>query len=75
MAYAHSTTNSSSAAHGSFMDRIARVIGALQEAYRRRALFIATCNELAHLSDRDLADIGIHRSMIGRIARDAAYSK
>ncbi len=33
----------------------------------------STLNDLAQLSDRDLADIGVHRANLGEIARDAAY--
>ena len=39
-------------------------------AWRR---YGATVNELAHLSDRELADIGITRSDIPRIAWDSAH--
>lgn len=35
-------------------------------AYRR------TLDELSQLSDRDLADMGMHRSTIGDVAREAA---
>jgi len=34
----------------------------------------AAMNELSHLSDRELADIGISRSDIHRIAREHAHS-
>lgn len=71
MAYAHSNTT----AHGGFFDRISRVISALKDARRRQALYAVTRSELANLTDRDLADLGIHRSMITRIAREAAYRK
>lgn len=43
------------------------------DAWRaRRALFRQTYDELAALSDRELADIGLHRTEIGRVAREAA---
>lgn len=38
----------------------------------RRAVFVQTREELMRLSDRDLADLGIHRSNIVAIAREAA---
>ena len=41
----------------------------------RRAIFRQTVNELNGLSDRELADLGIHRLDINRIARDAAARK
>ena len=43
-------------------------------AYRaRRQVFRSTHWELSALSDRDLADLGLARSEIGRIAYQAAY--
>ncbi|QFT59804.1 hypothetical protein FIU94_13305 [Sulfitobacter sp. THAF37] len=39
---------------------------------KRRAIYRRTFNELAALGDRDLADIGIHRSHIRRAARETA---
>jgi len=41
-------------------------------ARQRRAVFQKTWAELHALSDRDLADLGIARSEIGGLARDAA---
>lgn len=38
-------------------------------AYR---LYRATLAELSALSDRDLSDLGLHRSMIEDVAREAA---
>ena len=46
---------------------------ALREEQRRRRLYTRTQAELASLSDRDLADIGISRLQIRDIAREAAY--
>jgi uncharacterized protein YjiS (DUF1127 family) len=45
-------------------------LGAWRE---RRAIFNNTVAELNALTDRDLADLGIPRTDIRRIARDAAY--
>lgn len=36
-------------------------------------LYRSTIEELAQLTDRDLADLGIHRSMLRDIARRAVY--
>jgi uncharacterized protein YjiS (DUF1127 family) len=55
----------------SLADRANALFATLNEAYTRRKLFTATYNELQSLSNRELADLGIHRSMIKRIALDA----
>lgn len=46
---------------------------ALVEWRRRLALFTRTVDELNHLTDRDLADLGIPRADIRAIAREAAF--
>lgn len=52
--------------------RIQHLRAAYKLAQKRRAVFRRTFNELAGLSDRELADIGIPRSYIRRAAREAA---
>ena len=47
--------------------------GRFAEWRRRRALFASTVHELTHLTDRDLADLGIPRADIRAIAREAAF--
>lgn len=47
-----------------------RVRAAMMESRRRREKYSRTVRELASLSDRDLWDIGFHRSDIPRIARE-----
>ena len=42
---------------------------------QRRRVYVQTVAELEALSDRDLADLGLHRSMISAVAKDAAYGK
>ncbi|MEP3668229.1 MAG: DUF1127 domain-containing protein [Roseibium sp.] len=37
---------------------------------KQRKLRVKTFNDLHQLSDRELNDIGLHRSEIGRIARE-----
>jgi uncharacterized protein YjiS (DUF1127 family) len=44
----------------------------LGAALERRRIYRTTLTELRALSDRDLADLGLHRSMIKRIALEAA---
>jgi uncharacterized protein YjiS (DUF1127 family) len=45
----------------------------LAERAAKYRTYRATLNELGALSDRDLADLGLHRAMIADVARDAAY--
>ena len=49
------------------------VFDTIREGYRSRAIYNRTVSELNALSDRELADIGISRSMITRVALEAAY--
>lgn len=44
----------------------------LRRAQERRKVYKDTFHELSQLTDRDLADLGIPRSNIGRLAREAA---
>lgn len=53
-------------------DRLSAYVKAIKDAYARRRLYSRTLAELRALSDRDLADLGIHRSMIRRLALEAA---
>ncbi|PVH30422.1 DUF1127 domain-containing protein [Pararhodobacter oceanensis] len=48
---------------------------ALSAAWSRSRTFTRTYNELNALSTRDLQDLGIHRSMISRLAHEAAYGR
>ncbi|MCK0119424.1 MAG: DUF1127 domain-containing protein [Yoonia sp.] len=53
-------------------DRATALFANISEAYAQRKLYKTTYNELQSLTNRELADLGIHRSMIKRIALDAA---
>jgi len=44
----------------------------LVEAHAKRKLYRVTKAELSNLTNRDLADLGINRSMINRLALEAA---
>ena len=44
-------------------------------ALARRAVYAQTLRELNSLSDRELADLGVHATQITDIAREAAYGK
>ncbi len=58
---------------GTLGDKIAAFWTNALEARAKRAVYNQTVRELNHLSGRELADLGIHRSMIRRIAYEAAY--
>ena len=71
MAYVNSTR----AASSSFSDRFFAVTKYVQAALVRRRMFSQTARELNALTDRELADLGIHRASIRQIAIQAAYGK
>ena len=71
MAYVNSTR----AASSSFSDRFFAVTKYVQSALVRRRMFNQTARELNALTDRELADLGIHRASIRQIAIQAAYGK
>ena len=50
----------------------ADMIAALRGARARHALYVATRDELFALSDRELADIGVAREEIPRVARETS---
>lgn len=53
--------------------RFATTMNSLRVRMGRYRVYRRTLNELERLSDRDLADLGLTRSMIGSVAADAAY--
>jgi uncharacterized protein YjiS (DUF1127 family) len=56
-------------------ERLAQLTKSFREAQARRALYSRTVRELRALSDRDLADFGLHRANIEEVAHEAAYGK
>jgi uncharacterized protein YjiS (DUF1127 family) len=68
-AIAHTHT----AAAPGFAGRLLAAIQHMQENRARRAIYRQTVRELNVLTDRDLADLGINRAMIGRLAHEAAW--
>lgn len=54
---------------------IVDAVAALRAAWDRSRVYMRTYNELSALSTRELADLGISRSMISRLAYEAAYSR
>jgi uncharacterized protein YjiS (DUF1127 family) len=67
--------NTSSTAGFGLMDRIANLVKSTKESLHRRRVYTQTVSELRALSTRELNDLGINRSMITRIALEAAYGK
>jgi uncharacterized protein YjiS (DUF1127 family) len=53
---------------GSLRWRLAQMLSAVKAAKQRRDLYLSTLSELRALSDRELADLGIPRAHIRRIA-------
>lgn len=72
MAYVNSSLRSDVL---SFRELVAHPLAALKLMAQRRRVYVQTLTELRALSDRDLADLGLHRSMISAVAKDAAYGK
>lgn len=56
-------------------DRVVAVVASIRDAVRRRAVYRQTLRELNALTERDLSDLGLHKSMIHHVAREAAYGK
>jgi uncharacterized protein YjiS (DUF1127 family) len=69
MAYVNTNIQSS------ILSRISAATSNMMAALRKRQVYLTTMRELNGLSDRDLSDLGIHRSMLNEIAREAAYGK
>ena len=67
--------NSSRAATYGIADRAAAIVKTIRVSLERRRVFKQTVRELQALSNRELADLGIHRAMITRVANEAAYGK
>lgn len=58
-----------------FGDRIEAMRTALAERRAKHKIYTTTLRELSSVSDRDLSDLGMSRSMIKGIALEAAYGK
>lgn len=67
--------NTSRAAGLNIADRAGALIKSARDAMERRRVYNRTVRELRALSTRELADLGLHRSMITRVALEAAYGK
>lgn len=69
MAYVNATRYSQI----SLLSRVLAATSGITAALRQRQVYLSTLRELNTLSDRDLADLGIHREMVRDIAFEAAY--
>jgi uncharacterized protein YjiS (DUF1127 family) len=65
--------NADRALHTGLIDRFSAFRKTLVERRTRYALYKRTIEELGALTDRDLADLGVSRSDVRRIAYEAAY--
>ncbi len=55
--------------------RFSGLMAQFTDRLERRRVYNKTYSELAQLSTRELTDLGICRSMISRLAHEAAYGK
>lgn len=58
-----------------FVQRLRNMVDLAKASAAQRSVYNTTVRELSILSNRDLADLGIHRSNIRAIAYEAAFSK
>ena len=71
MAYANAHIHRSSGIFAA----LGETISSLVSAWQRSRMFMRTYSELSALSDRELHDMAINRSMISRLAYEAAYGR
>ena len=72
MAFASETTPRTAGLAERMLDGAAHWFADASQVMARRRVARSTYNELAALSDRDLADLGMNRTDIRRIALEAA---
>ncbi len=65
-------TSAQSTLKGAHSFGIASLFEAAKDRFLRNRMYRQTVNELSSLSNRELADLGLHRSMIRRVAQQAA---
>ncbi len=61
------------ASHGDITHRIAAAVKSVTTRVSNYRVYRKTVSELSELSTRELDDLGLSRSMIKRIALEAAY--
>ncbi|KPA20872.1 hypothetical protein shim_27880 [Shimia sp. SK013] len=69
MAY---VTNTNTVATATEARGLSVLLSNLAEKWRQHRVYRETYTELMNLSDRDLADLGLNRSMIRRLATEAS---
>lgn len=67
------TYGNSAAASTTLRDRINARLDTARADYGKWRIYRRTFNELSALSDRDLSDLGLSRSMIKRVSLEAGY--
>jgi len=67
------TNDITTGARRSIRDHLAARVDSARAGYARYRMYRRTLAELARLSDRDLADLGLNRNVIEGVAREAAY--
>ncbi|MGI9368459.1 MAG: DUF1127 domain-containing protein [Ruegeria sp.] len=65
-------TTTNTAPKGTHIIGLSSLIEAAKIRFVRHRMYRQTVNELSALSGRELADLGLHRSMIRRVAMQAA---
>lgn len=68
-----STIQNTGATQGGLRLRLTELAADFRARQARNRVFRQTMSELTQLTDRELSDLGIHRTQIRGIARDAAY--
>ncbi len=69
---AHSTHIATS--HRSFFTALGETFSALVQSYVQRRLYRRTLRELDRLGDRELDDLGLHRTSLRSVAYRATYT-
>lgn len=55
--------------------RVSALFAQVSDAWQRRRVYRQTLRELNALTSRELNDLGLNRSLITRVALEAAYGK
>ena len=58
---------------GTLRDRVGQMTANFKARYAQHRIYRATLTELNALSERELADLGLHRSQLAEVAHQAAY--